>query len=119
MQGVVFAVKGYTAMDQIVFLNPVGTLAIIALFTPEVTFAGMYTNNGSHMLQKGDVVDIVDIGTRVASTTMFSHSILHNPTPRVEPPDAETLPQQDEYTQNTTLRLPLNNNMRLRKRMAL
>jgi hypothetical protein len=115
MQAVVFGVKGYTPTEQIVFINPIGTLAIISLFRPNVTAAGVDSDQVPYSLQQYDVVDVVDIGTRDPITKMFSRSILHNATPRETETGNNVLRTEDISTPF----LPLRNVKRLRVPMEL
>jgi hypothetical protein len=136
MKGLIFGTKGHDIRDQTLFLNPIGTLALITLFRPKVTVWTDDVLDEKYMLKYGDVVEIKDIGRLQRHSKMFNYSdithvricdLLHDETERDAQyiADAEIL-QQAYYSSTcpahapfSNPKLPLTNNKRLRRTMEI
>jgi hypothetical protein len=122
LQAVVIGVKSLHPHHHTLFMNPVGTLALVTLFRPLVTQSGNQVGNQQshdhHVLKKNDVVGIIDIGNRDPVTKVFVNSILQQVVENEVEDDKSLTTSQCEYTDNVTF-MPLKNKHRLRQSMSI
>jgi hypothetical protein len=122
LEAVVIGTKSLHPHEQTIFMNPIGTLALVTLFRPLVTQSGNQVRHQQpddhQVLKKNDVVGIIDIGNRDPVTKLFVNSILQQVVQNVVQDDNSPTTSQCEYSNNVTF-LPLKNKNRLRQSMSI
>jgi len=119
LQGVIIGTKSLHPQDQTIFMNPMGTLALVTLFRPMVVQSANHVSDTNHVLTKTDIVDIIDIGKRDPVTKVFLNSILQQVVNDAIEDDSSQISIEHCEDSSNVLFLPLKNNNRLRKSMSI